>query len=70
MRILSKVFICLVICSLFSLSFGCVDQEKRDKERREQKVRNASAWKACLDAGGVPIQSWYSEEIMGDCKFR
>ena len=31
--------------------------------------RSADAWQACINAGGVPIQSWYNESILSDCKF-
>ena len=54
----------LITCML--IICGCEETE-RTKRLRE---RNDAAWKACIDAGGVPIQSWFSEEVLGDCKFK
>lgn len=41
---------------------GCEDPERIAK--------NEAIFKACVDSGGVPIQSWYDEKVLGDCKYR
>lgn len=51
-------FICLLV--------GCSEDKRQDEHKR----RSLEAWKACLDKGGVPIQSWHNEYVLGDCKFK
>ena len=51
-------FICLLIA-------GCSNEQKA----LEFKQRNDTAFKACVDSGGVPMQSWFNETVLSDCIF-
>lgn len=44
---------------------GCEQSESND----EQLKRNKVAWEACLNAGGIPIEAWYGQWALSDCKF-
>jgi len=52
----------LALVISFSLA-GCSDNT-------ELQANNKRAFEACLKTGGVPIQSWMNEEILGDCIYK
>ena len=53
----------LIICLMLFIT-GCeTDLQIETKKRQKQ------AWDACLEKGGVPLQSWFSDTVLADCKF-
>ena len=52
----------LFLVALICLLVGCSE----NKSREEHKMRSLEAWQACLDNGGIPIQSWHTEYVLGD----
>jgi len=62
MKTLNKTVLLLAACSAL-LFAGCSDNA-------ELYANNKKAFQACLDSGGVPIQSWFNEKIIGDCIYK
>lgn len=57
--------IILICCSILVIS-GCSDDQKSAR----MYAANEEARKACLTNGGVPLQSWFNAEILGDCVYK
>lgn len=53
----------LAVCLTVLLVAGCNDNA-------ELYANNKKAFQACLDSGGVPVQSWFNEKILGDCIYK
>ena len=51
----------LYLLVILILLTGCDNKELKEREKQ--------SWQACINQGGVPIQSWFNENILGDCKF-
>lgn len=47
---------------------GCTTAEQKEMEMLRREMA-ATAWRVCLDSGGVPLQSWFSSTVLGDCKY-
>jgi protein involved in sex pheromone biosynthesis len=62
-----KRTILLLVALICLLVSGCSDAKQ---DQIEHKKRSLEAWQVCIDKGGVPIQSWHSEYVLGDCKFK
>ena len=39
-------------------------------ENPEFAANNRAAFKACIDTGGVPVQAWFNEKVLGDCIYK
>lgn len=39
-------------------------------ENPEFQANNRAAFKACIDTGGVPVQAWFNEKVLGDCIYK
>ena len=39
-------------------------------ENPEFAANNRVAFKACIDTGGVPVQAWFNEKVLGDCIYK
>ena len=63
MKNLTKTALLLVLAWSALLVAGCSDND-------ELYANNKKAFQACLDSGGVPIQSWFNENILGDCIYK
>ena len=50
---------CCLLCCMVGCSFKDSDYEKR----------NRAAWQACIDKGGIPIQSIWDSILLADCIF-
>ena len=48
---------------------GCESRAMAEKTERNDQIR-VQAWQACIDAGGVPIESWIGAPSMGRCEFK
>lgn len=57
---------------LFIVALILVGCENKDEMERIKifHENNKKSWEACLSSGGVPLQSWYSSEVLGDCKYK
>ena len=62
MKKLAKIAFLIVAWSALLVA-GCSDNA-------ELCANNKNAFKACLDSGGVPIQSWFNENIIADCIYK
>ena len=63
MKHLNKTALLLAVSLTALLVAGCSD-------KTELYANNQLAFQACLDSGGVPIQSWFNEKILGDCIYK
>ena len=54
-----------VVMGLIFLLAGC-EAEVADSKRNREGLWDA--WQACLDAGGVPIESWIGAPAMKRCE--
>jgi hypothetical protein len=52
------IIILLLIAALFLI------------DTSEQDEKNQAAFQMCIDSGGVPLQSWFNEEVLGDCIYK
>ena len=53
----------MIVCCLLCCVAGC----SKDSDYYEK--RNRAAWQACIDKGGIPIQSIWIETLLADCIF-
>ena len=55
----------LAVGFIVLLVAGCEDGQRKI----DFKQNNDRAFSACVDSGGVPIQSWFNHNVLGDCKY-
>ena len=51
-----------VLIALLAVT-GCGEDE-------QFKANNDAAFKACIESGGVPLQAWFNEKVLGDCVYK
>jgi hypothetical protein len=59
----------LLVLIVFALVILFVKQNYQIHQVNDTNQRNEAVFKACIDAGGVPLQSWFNSKVVGDCKF-
>lgn len=57
----------LLVVALFIA--GCENHALTEKTNRNDQLR-VQAWKACIDAGGTPIESWIGAPSMERCELK
>lgn len=63
MKNLKTKVLALFIFIALSAAAGC-------SEDAQFKANNNAAFKACIESGGVPMQAWFNEKVLGDCVYK
>lgn len=53
----------LLILTILLVSLGC-------SKDGTFEANNKAAFKACIETGGVPLQAWFNEKVLGDCIYK
>ncbi len=73
-----KKLMWLWLALLLVLVIGCNDTIQKevklindgvDVEIKKIALERREPFDACIANGGVPIQAWFNDSILGDCKF-
>jgi hypothetical protein len=61
---MKKLNMCILILIAFLSVTGC------SKEDKNFNANNKKAFDACINSGGVPLQAWFNEKVLGGCIYK